>query len=1001
MRVLIVVLGIIIFLIPGTGAVDPDYLIVTTDVPWVVAGGTDTASVSVTVMNSSIGPISAVPVRIWCEDPTMGTITVDRGLTNANGLVVGTFTSGTRSGVATIIAEVVGIPLRNSTHQRVDHAEPKRWSYLSYPAKLPVNSAATLQIQMKDAYDNVVDDRRIAETVTLLSAGEEGSGFWTGSEYLPRITAPVGADGNVTVQYKVPPIAQNTIIQVSAPPTVISNIQWIVLTSVAVHPSTLYSYLTPENGQVKANDEDTFTLIYTLKDEWGNPVPNAAVWRNTTLGEHDRFLTNDEGIVITRYGPKNSVGEVTITATVEGYPDVTVSNPVAFIPTDPVMWELTANPDTVASREVDEDALTYIRAIVMDRQGDMVEDEPVLFEIVQTTGSVPLTREPELTAGTAWTDADGFATVGLRPGAFPSATDPSYNPSSLGTAIVQATWRGNVKQIPVYFKNYPYLRVQTYVYPTTVRVNQTVDVTVRLIGDGWAYQQKPLDVILCTDRSGSMLRNKSESIEDRMVHAMGAAKVFVGELSPQDRIGLVSFGDNAGTHGWANLTGGRDQYYSHYWAGVDGSHSDDDRYIASHYPGNPHRYNSLATIDSTLMFDKTAACNTIDQMVPCGGTPMREGLYRSVRLFLTDPTPRPNAIKAIVLLTDGAWNTGGDPRGERGAASWPDDNIEARDSIATWAKENGIRIYTIGLGNEPYHDQLQEYAEETGGKYYFAPTADQLAAIYTKIVGDLKVIAAAKPQVNLSFQRLNVSYNNQTSSTPGGEVFDYIRENGYSTLISSWEATSSGWQLLYHYEQDDTQNWSARELYFDAGDIRIGQIWQVSFRFIAKTPGSINIFGPESAIRLSGEGGNQIQPLPDTFITALANLTLQTEDQVRVDVKDLRVVGELIGDGATDLLPIGWTLNYTGEFPVKQDVYTQFSGDNIVWSNDWVLIHSSATGGGPIDDAPFMAWSDVRERSGYYMFRVVAREDRPGGVSDEEILPPFYLEIGNSFIVIR
>ena len=77
--------------------------------------------------------------------------------------------------------------------------------------------------------------------------------------------------------------------------------------------------------------------------------------------------------------------------------------------------------------------------------------------------------------------------------------------------------------------------------PQTIAVNSTVDVTIDFIGDGWALQPHPIDVVLCTDRSGSMLYDDP----DRMYSIREAAKVFVQQMnSSRDTLGLVTFGRN-------------------------------------------------------------------------------------------------------------------------------------------------------------------------------------------------------------------------------------------------------------------------------------------------------------------------------------------------------------------------------------------------------------------------------------------------------------------------
>ena len=54
-------------------------------------------------------------------------------------------------------------------------------------------------------------------------------------------------------------------------------------------------------------------------------------------------------------------------------------------------------------------------------------------------------------------------------------------------------------------------------------------------------QPKPIDVVLCTDRSGSMLYDDP----DRMYSIREAGKIFVDQMNvSRDYLGLVTFGRN-------------------------------------------------------------------------------------------------------------------------------------------------------------------------------------------------------------------------------------------------------------------------------------------------------------------------------------------------------------------------------------------------------------------------------------------------------------------------
>jgi len=67
-----------------------------------------------------------------------------------------------------------------------------------------------------------------------------------------------------------------------------------------------------------------------------------------------------------------------------------------------------------------------------------------------------------------------------------------------------ATWNGTTKTVPVTWKNYPYLSVSTSVEPLVIGVNQTVNVTIGLKGDGWALGPRPADVVIVTNLAGGV-----------------------------------------------------------------------------------------------------------------------------------------------------------------------------------------------------------------------------------------------------------------------------------------------------------------------------------------------------------------------------------------------------------------------------------------------------------------------------------------------------------------
>lgn len=107
--------------------------------------------------------------------------------------------------------------------------------------------------------------------------------------------------------------------------------------------------------------------------------------------------------------------------------------------------------------------------------------------------------------------------------------------------------------------------------------------------------------------------------------------------------------------------------------------------------------------------DKTTLNNAINRIDDVGGTSLTAGISPAIDMF-TSASYDNDAYRYIIMLTDGEG--------------------DYDTSLTAKAKENNIQIFTIGLGNEVVESCLKEIANGTGGKYYFASTADQLGQIY-------------------------------------------------------------------------------------------------------------------------------------------------------------------------------------------------------------------------------------------------------------------------------
>lgn len=894
----------------------PDTSTISTSSPWVIANGVDQAIITVMVSNSTLGPMNSASVSFSVDNPMYGTITPANTTTDTTGKATSAFKVNTRSGSAIITARITshdGYIVTRTITQDIDHDSPYS-PVFTHPLSGTVATEVPFTVSITDRWGNRIDDRRGPHSISLHVHGPapDDCGF-AEAGYNHTISLILDSNGNASTMVRLTTkIGPNNILM-DAFGSIPDKLEWINADTNGIPFSISQAYSpsgTPPT--LPADGTSKFTIIYSLLDRYDNPTNLQWVWVNTSVpGEEYQFKTNALGQISITYGPRSSIGVIYITAKAVGNTSVTISQDVEFVSTTATNMEITANPETMASRDVDPLITSDVTAAVTDVMGNPVENETVFFSMGAVRypgGPYNVTSLPSLTGNSSITDADGLATVSFIPGSF-STTNST---SATGNCTITAMWGNVSKNILVTWKNYPYLSIKTSLNPQTVLVNETVDVTIAFKGDGWALGPKPIDAVMCTDRSGSMLYNDTDGIiDDRMVHAMNAGKIFNANMGTNDRVGLVSFGDNSATSGRAELRQGYSyQYGGAQWVGKDSTWTGDNTYITKYYIGNPRNYGTtqFASVDQNLSFIRTTVNNSINRMVPAGGTPMREGLYRSVKMLIDNP--RANAVKSVILLTDGAWNTGGNPQGGAGATSF---SGIGTGSVITWAKNNNVTIYTIALGSDPSQSELQAYANETGGKFYAAPTADQLAAIYTAIAGDLMKDAGVDTTMVTDFQNVNVT----GIGVAGAQVFDYIPNATASTKIV--------WQDGVTNVTDQSADWAAdNKMDFMIGTIKVGETWEATFRLKVKQSGSIDVFGANSLV--SFNGGASTLTIPHTFLTVVPSLNATGIGSKTITLSDLQITepGEIKA-----LLPVMWNTTYTGNQTITEQVF--YSIDDGPW----------------------------------------------------------------------
>lgn len=210
---------------------------------------------------------------------------------------------------------------------------------------------------------------------------------------------------------------------------------------------------------------------------------------------------------------------------------------------------------------------------------------------------------------------------------------------------------------------------------------------------------QPVDVILALDRSGSMASD-GKSPPQPLTQAKDAAADFVSLLNREDQIGYVSFATDA---------------------------------------SNP--------IDQELSRDKVqvqkAIINTEIGKNGVQYTNIGDALARAHSEFRTQ-RKNPDARSVVVLLTDG----------EPTYPKSPDDpNFPSNYArqVASVLKQEGISIFTIGLGDDLNEALLQEIASSPE-QYYRAATGAELLHIYQSIA---KAVCVKAPPLIEVFPRAN------------------------------------------------------------------------------------------------------------------------------------------------------------------------------------------------------------------------------------------------------
>lgn len=138
-------------------------------------------------------------------------------------------------------------------------------------------------------------------------------------------------------------------------------------------------------------------------------------------------------------------------------------------------------------------------------------------------------------------------------------------------------------------------------------------------------------------------------------------------------------------------------------------------------------FNDQVYIDQEFTRNKDDLAETLDTIDTRGGTALHDALYLSLEHIREGKEDK----KAILLISDGE---------DR-------DSRYKFNSVLEFARESQASIYVIGLfdpegersrAQKKAANNLKELAEETGGKYFFPESADEVEALCTQVANDIR-----------------------------------------------------------------------------------------------------------------------------------------------------------------------------------------------------------------------------------------------------------------------
>ena len=128
--------------------------------------------------------------------------------TDTTGVATSSFKTKTKSGTAVITATITSNDAYGphtvtvTVPQQIDHDTPQT-AFFDTPDSMIVGTVSNLNVTVKDAHGNLVDNKNGAETLTLHMPGADGQGLWNGTWYATDKTLTTDVNGNASTQFRI------------------------------------------------------------------------------------------------------------------------------------------------------------------------------------------------------------------------------------------------------------------------------------------------------------------------------------------------------------------------------------------------------------------------------------------------------------------------------------------------------------------------------------------------------------------------------------------------------------------------------------------------------------------------------------------------------------------------------------------------------------------------------------------------------------------------------